>query len=437
MFRTAVTALLLPTLLVAPSLALADEAAPAAVADAAAPAGASAAAPEPATPAVAQASPEAGAASAPEAALPTAAAPAPVEPDVSAEVTPPPPLQVNLFASSSYSFNFNRPVSQVNGLRVFDTEDGSARLDVVELVLQHAPGGPGEAGFRLDLTAGSAVPHVAASAGLFRDDMGVAQDFDVQQAYASYVAKIGGGLRLDAGKFITHMGLEVIEGYDGMNDNYSRSILFGYAIPFTHTGLRVSLPVGSKAAGTLMLVNGWDNVKDNNERPSLGAQLALTPSPKASLWVNYIGGPEQSGENSALRHVANVVGAFKVTDTLTVSLDGVFGTEADVVDTDGDMAGDAAASWYGAAAYAKLQATDALALTLRGEWFSDADGARTGADQDLVEVTFTPTWQVASSFIVRGDLRLDRSSENVFATDDMADPSSTQFTTAINVIAIY
>ena len=39
----------------------------------------------------------------------------------------------------------------------------------------------------------------------------------------SWNAPCGSGLRFDAGKFITHHGYEVIEGYDGWNDNATHS----------------------------------------------------------------------------------------------------------------------------------------------------------------------------------------------------------------------
>jgi len=56
----------------------------------------------------------------------------------------------------------------------------------------------------------------------------------------SWNAPVGRGLRFDFGEHVTHMGYEVTEGYDGWNDNYSRSFLFGYTIPFTHTGLKAT-----------------------------------------------------------------------------------------------------------------------------------------------------------------------------------------------------
>ena len=102
------------------------------------------------------------------------------------------------------------------------------------------------------------------------------------------------------------MGYEVIQGYDGWNDNFSRSSQFGYAIPFTHTGAKASY-AGEKASVMLTLVNGWDNVKDNNSGKSVGAQLLLTPAKTVSLYVNWIGGPEQAESSRRLDVVEEIL----------------------------------------------------------------------------------------------------------------------------------
>jgi len=45
-------------------------------------------------------------------------------------------ISVNAFVSSSYSYNFNRPLFPINGYRVFDFDDKSFKIDVADLVLQ-------------------------------------------------------------------------------------------------------------------------------------------------------------------------------------------------------------------------------------------------------------------------------------------------------------
>ena len=115
-------------------------------------------------------------------------APAPPPVPAAAPSTPPAKpwyeeLTVNGFVSASYSYNFNRPDSGTNQLRVFDFDDNSFKIDVAEVVLQKAISKSGEAGFRIDLAAGSSIPRVSSSFGLLQG-----QDIDLQQAFASWIA---------------------------------------------------------------------------------------------------------------------------------------------------------------------------------------------------------------------------------------------------------
>ncbi len=338
-------------------------------------------------------------------------------------------ISVNGFASVAYSFNANSPADDANQLRVFDGDDGSINLDVIELVVQKAAAAPGSAGFRVDLTAGSSIPAAAASAGLFRGDDGVGQDFDVQQGFVSYVGDVGNGLRLDAGKFVTHMGYELIEGYDGYNDHYSRSILFGFAIPFTHTGAKLSYPLSENLTGMVMVANGWDNVKDSNSGKTFGAQLIGTFG-KVTGYLNAITGPEQAGDNGDLRSVVDVAAVFAASDAIALGFNADFGHEAGAA----GAAGEDAATWMGAALYGKWTASEQVSLALRGEVFDDVDGVRTGTAQTLFEGTLSPAFVLGDNVVLRGDVRLDRSSEASFMTDSAG--SKQQLTIALNAIGV-
>lgn len=314
-------------------------------------------------------------------------------------------IAVNGLVEASYSYNTNRPASRTNQFRVFDFDDNTIKVDVAELVIQKAVSKPGEAGFRVDAEAGASIPPVSASYGLLQG-----QDFDLKQAFVSYVAPLGSGLRFDFGKFVTHMGNEVIQGYDGWNDNATRSFVFGYAIPFTHTGLKASYTFSDQLAGMLQVCNGWDVVKDNNSGKSFGAQLVWTPSKAVAVTGNYMVGPERADSNSDLRSVGNLVGQWKATGQTVFTLELTYGSEPNAV-TAGQTA-----TWSGIVGYARFGLSDRVALNLRGEYFADPDGARTGVRQYLREVTLTPEWKISPHFLVRGDLRVDRSNRNVFET---------------------
>ena len=64
-------------------------------------------------------------------------------------------IQANAFASFGYINNLNQPQDQSIGLRYFDNRANTFSADLAELVVQKAVAKPGEAGFRIDLTAGT------------------------------------------------------------------------------------------------------------------------------------------------------------------------------------------------------------------------------------------------------------------------------------------
>ncbi|MEE8342673.1 MAG: outer membrane beta-barrel protein, partial [Gammaproteobacteria bacterium] len=166
-------------------------------------------------------------------------------------------VEISGYIDTSYTYS-DSGVSPVSG-RVFDTEDNSFNLNMIGLSISKLPSeGFGGA---VVLNAGEDA-NVTAASGSGSDD-----EFDVQQAYVNYGT---GARQFMFGKFATLQGAEVIESKD--NWNFSRSILFGSAIPFTHTGIRVSHTVNDALSLTAGINNGWDNLKDDNDAKSLELQ---------------------------------------------------------------------------------------------------------------------------------------------------------------------
>jgi hypothetical protein len=337
-------------------------------------------------------------------------------------------VQANAFVSFGYLTNLNRPADEQIGLRFFDSQANTFSLDVAELVLQKTVANAGDVGFRVDFEAGSAIPGKEQSAGL-----SIGESADLQQAFLSYVAPVGTGLRLDVGKFVTHMGYEVIEGYDGYNDQYSRSLLFNYAIPLTHTGVKATYAFSPQLSFMAEVVNGWDAAIDNNKGKSIGAQLALLPISPVAIYLNYIGGPEIEGDNGNVRHVFDLIATLKVSDALSLGLNADYGTEdATSVVTPGDNA-----TWKGVAGYAKITTPSIFSLGLRAETFKDDGGTRLGIGQARAnEVTLTPTFKIAEHFVVRAEGRYDWVDQAVFTDRDGATKKN-QATLGINGIFVY
>jgi hypothetical protein len=338
-------------------------------------------------------------------------------------------LTLNGLLSTTFSYNFNRPPSGSNQFRVFDFDDDTFKVDVIELSVQTPVAKAGDAGFRVDAEAGQSIPRVSAAYGLFRDSSGRAQDFDLKQAYVSYVAPLGRGLRLDAGKFVTAAGYEVIEGYDGYNDNVTRSFLFGYAIPFTHTGVKATYPFSDSLSALLMVVNGWDDARDNNRSKSVGAQVSYAPNAALSVSLFGMTGPEGSDDDSHSRTLFDLVTVWHATGQVTLGLNGDYGSE------DGAVVEGKTATWRGAALYVKVRLGGRSSLALRVERFDDVDGARTGVAQRLSEITLTPEVHPTDHLVVRTDLRLDRSDRSVF--EKANGTSRRQATICANVIYVF
>ena len=362
--------------------------------------------------------------------------PEPAPPPAAAEPAPAPKwyaeISVNGFVSASWSYNLNRPASGTNQYRVFDFDDNSIKLDVAELVVQRPVAKPGDTGFRVDATAGASIPRMTAASGLFRDPAtGKAEDFDLQQAFVSWIAPLGSGLRLDAGKFCTTLGYEVVEGYDGFNDHATRSFLFGYAEPVTHTGLKATYAFSGVVSANVMVANGWDVVKDNNSSKTLGGGVTFAPGPALSVTLNGTYGPERSGNDSDSRAVLDLVAVARPSGTVTLGLNVDWGTEP------GAALDGGSAAWWGVAGYFRLDVSSTFSLAARADYFDDPDGARTGVAQSLFEVTLTPQVKVGTHLVFRSDLRVDFSSETVFEDRDGAFTKDREPTVLLNAIYLF
>ena len=353
-------------------------------------------------------------------------------------------IELHGFASSSYTFNFNQPTqrapnSGTNVNRIFDADHNSFKFDVGELVLLKDTPNPGDVGFRTDVTYGFSVPEVTQSTADTGDTQ--SSQFDLQQGYVSYNAPIGTGLQVDIGKFITHIGAEVIEGYDGWNYNFSRSFLFGLAIPFTHTGVRASYAINDWISVLGMVANGWDITVDNNDGKTLGAQIAIAPTDSVSLLLNWAGGQEAIGNQVAFSNdttnIFDVVLDVALTNSTLLQLNFDYGIQENGAASGSD------AEWWGFAGIVRHDYNKWFSINLRGEFFNDEDGTRatvgatsapSGISQELWEITVTPEIRINQNMVVRLEYRHDESNRNAFFDSGAGDTQDTQDTVAINAL---
>lgn len=255
-----------------------------------------------------------------------------------------------------------------------------------------------------------------------------ADSFDLRDAYLTYKIPVGDGITLKGGKFVTLLGYEVFKTWTNFNPNLTNSMLFGYAVPFTHTGLLASMPVGEYVTVDAALVNGWDNPVDNNSGISFLGGLGINPADFLSLYFAGIYGPEQTANPpgnsynapssaSKLGTVTGVVTARPL-DTLTFVLEGDYGSQSRLLGPNNEDSAD----WWGFAGYTIWQATERIDLALRAEVFVDSQNTRGMSVNPAVtggitawEITApTVTVRLLDSLLWRTEYRHDEANKEIY-----------------------
>lgn len=400
-------------------------------------------------------------------------------------------------AEASYTQNFNNPNTNVNQLRIFDTQANSFVPQVAQFMVER----PATAGSATDRIGFRARVNFGAQSRFSRARTNYQpgtdnNELDVHELYAEYIAPIGNGLKIQFGKINTLIGLEVINSWE--NPNFSRSFTFGLAQAFTETGVRFTYPFASWATAAVGLVNGWDNIEDNNRGKTVTWNLALTPIEMFGISFYGSYGAEQSNGNTFAGNTAlvggcstvppgntgcdptakrTVVGSLitiKPTSSDTLIIEPYYGNEGNASGARAAAGQSPNARWNALLAYYTHDFNDqtqphAFSMRVRGEIFEDAGGARTcgggvnfnggsntcagsggsplfggistitgtpgTSSQTLWEGTFTLQYKPAPSLMTRVEYRYDKSNHNVFVQGDK--PINNQSTLGFSVVYLF
>lgn len=316
-----------------------------------------------------------------------------------------------------YELNFNHPWDRTNQVRVLDVRANQFTLNLAKLTMEHTAD---PVGFRFDLGFGRGMD-------LFHFNE---PDFSamkyVEQAYVSWKPEKGKGFQADFGKFVSSAGAEVFETHT--NWNYSRSLLYGWAQPFYHFGLRTSMPLNDHFSAGVQLVNGWNNVEDNNTGKTVG--LTGTYTSKKASWTNtYYAGPEKRDTNQGMRHLYDSVLLLTPSSKLNAYINFDYGVDKMVLGGQN--------RWVGIAGAARYQVNSWFAVSPRLEWFNDADGFNTGTDQKLKEFTLTGEFKMAKGLLTRMEYRRDWSDQPYFNRGVQSANHKSQDTVLVGVVAYF
>jgi len=360
---------------------------------------------------------------------------------------------LNFLIDTYYGYNFNAPIGRVNRLRAYDVTSNSFSINQAGVVLENAPD-PAKGkrwGARLDLQWGLATQTLQANPAnesrpeIFRN---------LFQAYGTYVAPLGKGLKLDFGKWASSLGIEGNYTQDQMN--YSRSYWFDF-LPFYHMGLRANYPISDRVGINYWLTNGAQQTEDFNGFKSQLGGVVLQPHRNINWTINYYFGqehpdtvffpftlapvpdpPTQQGipflpifnAPTGRLHIFDTYATWQTTPALTFALEGDYVIQRLFKNSPPQHAA-------GGALYAQYQFSPKFSLAARAEYLSDRGALFSGLSQALKETTLTSTYRIAERFMARAEWRYDFSNQSFFYTSALGTTKKSQLTATLGLIWWY
>jgi hypothetical protein len=311
-------------------------------------------------------------------------------------------------------------------------------LDVVDLALDHPEDeSPWASGYHVELWMGPD----AASLGTTLDTGGNSDSIAIQQAYVTLRTPVGNGIDWKLGVFNTIIGYESFNS--PLNPNYTRS--YGFTIePGQHTGLLGTYIVNSELTVSAGIANTLASSAINNRAFQTGNPV--TSGNMVESYKTYMGAATYTvstnagwlsgstfsagivnGFNSTTPNPSVVVGtpagvgvkqtsAYAGTTLNTPVTNLKIGASMDFLYHHGGFdnvvaPGDNGRTWAWDL-YGSYQATEKLALNLRGELVNNSSTVFGGAgspfnNNRLYEVTATASYSLWKNVISRAEFRWD------------------------------
>lgn len=293
--------------------------------------------------------------------------------------------------------NTNHPSSDLNQLQNFDLHTGTPRLALLKFTVDKSDQ---LFGFHLDVGAGEAMRLIHANDPAAKEHEALRY---VEQMYVIAKPANTHGTEIDFGQFVTSPGVETLES--SSNWNYTRSLLFAWAIPYYHFGIRTATPLTKELTVGFQLTNAWNTVWGNHNLSNIALTMAYR-KPKYTYSLNYLEGPNRPGPAPGRRNFVDTTLLLTPTRKFSAYINGDWGRD---LQDDG-----AYADWYGVAGAVRYQLTRLFAVAGRAEVFNDPSGFSTGVAQTLKEVTGTAELKLTDHLVNRLEFRHDQSDHPFF-----------------------
>jgi len=287
-----------------------------------------------------------------------------------------------------YDFSgFRNADNESNIQTSFASDQNSFSIGMANVVLEQSVG---KASFVADLAFG---PRARAAA-----------PGPVQQLYVSYgltdVISVTGGF------MSTFVGYEVISPVG--NFNYSTSYLFSNG-PFQNGGLKFDFAISDNFGFMIGAFNEFDSYTNTSGGLDLGTQVYLSPVDGVDAYVNFVTSNDSGTE-------IDLTATYQITDAFMFGVNIADRTSGEFFE-DNEGSG---VNFTGFAGYLNYTITEAVALGLRVENFTDDKGSVfgvTGEDTSVTDVTISANIG-AGPLVFIPEFRVDFADEDIFVDSD-------------------
>jgi hypothetical protein len=329
------------------------------------------------------------------------------------------------FVDGYYAYDFGRPI---NFDRAFTTQAARHNEFNINLAYIEAKvGGPRVRG-RLALQAGTSVQSNYAGEPAIGTVSGPDLARLIQEAVAGY--QISPSLWVDGGIFLSHIGMESFISRDNLT--YTRSLSADYT-PYYESGVKLTWQATPKLSALLTVVNGWQNISENNQDKAVGARLDYARSSSTTFsYYNFIGNEASSNR---LR-IFNGVG-FKSGLTPVFTLQGNFdyGTQQKAQNT-------GSSAWWSTGFIGKLQVAPVVGVSGRIEYYHDTDNVIVatalpgGFKASTASVGIDVSPRGSPRFLWRNEVRGSWASQPVFPDSQAATGASSSNALLVTSMAL-
>jgi Putative beta-barrel porin-2, OmpL-like. bbp2 len=234
-------------------------------------------------------------------------------------------------------------------------------------------------------------------------------------------------LSVDAGILPSHLGFESAISRD--NWTLSRSLL-AESSPYYETGVKMNYTPNEKWTFSILGLNGWQHIKDNNSSLAAGTQIQFKPNEKWLFNSSTFIGNEKPDSAKQLRFFHNFYTSYAISKKINTAIFFDYGVEE-------KPNADGVNNWLGFLWQLQWKANSRIISGIRYEYYKDktgviitpvsSNGFRTSG------FSVNADWQITKFLLWRNELKLFHSADKIFMKDNLSKNNNTAFLSSVSI----